>query len=132
MSEKSRSEPTRTVEQSSNIVQELFRKTIGPLKESFVIYNSQGKSKGMAIVEFQRAADATAAKAKYNGKFVDGRRYYLISRRSFFITLCPGRPIRIEIISDEPVQTQAQQSRQPLSLFDRLGVAAAPSQPLQM
>lgn len=46
---------------------------MGPLKESFLVYNSQGKSKGMAVVAFQRPGDAMVARAKYDGKFVDGR-----------------------------------------------------------
>jgi len=53
--------------------QELFRITVGPLRESFLVYNSQGKSKGMAVVSFQRPGDALLAKAKYDGKVVDGR-----------------------------------------------------------
>lgn len=53
-------------------IQELFRKTVGPLKESFLIYNSAGRSKGMAVVTFQRPGDAAAARAKYDGKIVDG------------------------------------------------------------
>ncbi|KAG6908940.1 hypothetical protein DXG01_002719 [Tephrocybe rancida] len=64
-------------------VEELFRKTIGPLRESFLIYNSQGNSKGMAVVTFARPADAAQAKAKYDGKVVDGR-----------------RPLKIEIITE--------------------------------
>ncbi|CAA7269978.1 unnamed protein product [Cyclocybe aegerita] len=55
-------------------VEELFRKTIGPLKESFLVYNSQGRSKGMAVVVFQRPGDAAIAQAKYDGRVVDGRR----------------------------------------------------------
>lgn len=46
---------------------------MGPLKESFLVYNSQGRSKGMAVVAFQRPGDAMVARAKYDGKFVDGR-----------------------------------------------------------
>ena len=46
---------------------------MGPLKESFLVYNSQGNSKGMAVVTFQRPGDALAAQAKYDGKIVDGR-----------------------------------------------------------
>ena len=53
--------------------QELFRKTVGPLRDVFLIYNSQGHSKGMAIVAFQRKGDAAVARAKYHGKVVDGR-----------------------------------------------------------
>ena len=54
-------------------LQELFRKTVGPLRDVFLIYNSQGHSKGMAIVAFQRKGDAAVARAKYHGKVVDGR-----------------------------------------------------------
>jgi len=64
-------------------VEELFRKTIGPVKDSFLVFNSQGKSKGMAVVTFQRSGDAAVAKTKYNGKMVDGT-----------------RPLKIEIITD--------------------------------
>jgi hypothetical protein len=53
--------------------QELFKKTVGPLREVFMVYNSQGKSKGMAIVMFQRPADAAVAQKKYHGKIVDAR-----------------------------------------------------------
>ncbi|KAF9073058.1 hypothetical protein BDP27DRAFT_1260678 [Rhodocollybia butyracea] len=88
-------------------VEELFNKTVGPLKESFLIYNSQGKSKGMAVVVFQRPGDAAVARTKYDGKFVDGR-----------------RPIRIEIVSEStPVPTNPSSTSvsatQP-SLLDRL------------
>jgi len=69
-------------------VEELFKKTVGPLKESFLIYNSQGKSKGMAIVSFQRPGDAAVARTKYDGKIVDGR-----------------RPLKIEVIVDEALPT---------------------------
>jgi RNA recognition motif-containing protein len=62
--------PRISVQQSP--CQELFKKTVGPLKESFLVYNSQGKSKGMAIVSFQRPGDAVVARTKYDGKIVDG------------------------------------------------------------
>ena len=39
------------------------------------MYNSQGKSKGMAVVWFQRPGDALVARAKYDGKIVDGREF---------------------------------------------------------
>lgn len=41
------------------------------MKEAFIIYNSQGNSKGMAVVSFQRPNDAAVARAKYNGKYID-------------------------------------------------------------
>ncbi|KAF5345912.1 hypothetical protein D9758_011394 [Tetrapyrgos nigripes] len=87
-------------------VEELFKKTVGPLKESFLIYNSQGKSKGMAVVSFQKTEDAAMAKAKYDGKFVDGR-----------------RPIKIEIITDKTPSSSGSAPTEPApppSLIDRI------------
>lgn len=82
-------------------VEELFRQTVGPLREVLIIYNSQGKSKGMAIVEFARPGDAVIARRKYHGKVVDAR-----------------RPIKIEIVSDSDVVDKAAPAP---SLFARLG-----------
>ncbi|GJE85218.1 RNA recognition motif (RRM) domain-containing protein [Phanerochaete sordida] len=65
-------------------VHNLFMKTVGPVQEAFIVYNSQGKSKGMAVVAFHNAESALVARQKYNGKIIDGR-----------------RPIKIEIIKDE-------------------------------
>lgn len=59
------------------IPQDLLKKTVGPLKDVFLIYNSQGKSKGMAVVTFQRPGDAAVACTKYDGKIVDGSQYLL-------------------------------------------------------
>ena len=53
-------------------IQALFTKTVGPVKESFIVYNNQGNSKGMAVVYFARKEDAMIARAKYNGKIIDG------------------------------------------------------------
>ncbi|EKM57522.1 uncharacterized protein PHACADRAFT_251196 [Phanerochaete carnosa HHB-10118-sp] len=65
-------------------VNSLFVKTVGPVQDAFVVYNSQGNSKGMAVVAFYKPESATLARQKYNGKIIDGR-----------------RPIKIEIIKDE-------------------------------
>ncbi|EDR08263.1 uncharacterized protein LACBIDRAFT_297749 [Laccaria bicolor S238N-H82] len=91
-------------------VEELFRKTVGPLKESFLIYNSQGRSKGMAVVTFQRPGDAALAREKYDGKIVDGR-----------------RNIKIEVIVDGvPHNMGAPRGPPPLpTLLTRLGGAPA-------
>jgi len=92
-------------------VEELFRKTVGPLKDSFLVYNSQGKSKGMAVVTFQRPGDAVTARAKYDGKIVDGR-----------------RPIKIEILVDgaPTLAAPALHFPTPPTLLDR--IAPSPSQ----
>ncbi|KAF5381276.1 hypothetical protein D9615_008379 [Tricholomella constricta] len=92
-------------------VEELFRKTIGPLKESFLVFNSHGKSKGMAVVTFQRPGDAAVAKAKYDGKIVDGR-----------------RPLKIEIITDSGPSTINMGPPPVPSLLNRLG--GKPNQPV--
>ncbi|KAG6812460.1 hypothetical protein H0H92_002725 [Tricholoma furcatifolium] len=90
-------------------VDELFRKTIGPLRESFLVYNSQGNSKGMAVVTFARPGDALLAKAKYDGKVVDGR-----------------RPLKIEIITEGTGSTGAQAAPPPApSLLNRIAGSAA-------
>ena len=52
--------------------QALFVKTVGPVKEAFVVYNNQANSKGMAVVTFQRSEDAMVARKKFNGKIIDG------------------------------------------------------------
>ncbi|KAF8138064.1 hypothetical protein K438DRAFT_1638470 [Mycena galopus ATCC 62051] len=86
-------------------VEDLFTKTVGPLRESFLIYNSQGKSKGMAVVSFQRPGDAAIAREKYDGKIVDGR-----------------RPLKIDLIVDSAAAPAAAPTRPPAppTLFDRL------------
>src|SRR5260221_13738523 len=81
--------------------QELFKKTVGPLREAFMVYNSQGKSKGMAIVGFQRPGDAAVAQKKYHGKIVDARMFQCSRQKSYsLLILYVGRPIRIEIMVD--------------------------------
>jgi len=89
-------------------VEELFKKTVGPVKEAFIIYNSQGRSKGMAIVTFQRLGDAAVAKAKYDGKYIDMK-----------------RPIKIEIITDTAVEARSSAPPPTPSLLSRLGGIAA-------
>jgi len=99
------------VDVGENEVEILFTKTVGPVKDVFIVYNSQGKSKGMAVVSFQRASDAAVARSKYNGKIVDGR-----------------RPIKIEIVKDDDEAPQA--PPKPPSLLDRIGQPAGrPAQP---
>ncbi|KAI5996340.1 hypothetical protein EDD15DRAFT_2163766 [Pisolithus albus] len=90
---------------SETEVEELFRKTVGPLREVFLVYNSQGRSKGMAVISFQRPGDAAAARAKYDGKFVDGR-----------------RQIKIEVIVDSDDVIPKPAAPSPPSLLQRLGV----------
>ncbi|KAI6019794.1 hypothetical protein F5J12DRAFT_813219 [Pisolithus orientalis] len=97
---------------SETEVEDLFRKTVGPLREVFLVYNSQGRSKGMAIISFQRPGDAAVARAKYDGKFVDGR-----------------RQIKIEVIVDSDEVTPKPAAPSPPSLLQRLGLAPPISPP---
>ncbi|KIP04738.1 hypothetical protein PHLGIDRAFT_129323 [Phlebiopsis gigantea 11061_1 CR5-6] len=85
-------------------VKALFVKTVGPVQEAFTVYNSQGGSKGMAIVTFHRPGDAAVARQMYHGKIIDSR-----------------RPIKIEIIKDEdPTAKVAPAPPQVPSLLQRL------------
>ena len=45
------------------------------MRDYYLIYNNQGKSKGQAVVYFARGKDASLARQKYNGKVIDGRAY---------------------------------------------------------
>lgn len=65
-----------------------------------MVYNSQGKSKGMAIVMFQRPGDAAVAQKKYHGKIVDARMFRSSLCSYYLLTLDLGRPIKIEIMVD--------------------------------
>ena len=50
-------------------------KTVGPVQDSFIVYNNQGNSKGMAVVAFHKPESAIIARQKYNGKIIDGSKY---------------------------------------------------------
>ena len=52
--------------------QELFHSTVGPLREVTLHYDSAGRSKGVAAVQFQRKGDGTKAYQQYNNRLIDG------------------------------------------------------------
>ena len=54
--------------------QELFTSTVGPLRSASLAYDSKGKSKGVATIEFHKAQDASKAYDQYNKRLVDGSR----------------------------------------------------------
>jgi len=106
-------------------IAELFQETVGPLKDAFLVYNNAGRSKGMAVVSFERPQDASRARQMYNHKIIDQR-----------------RPIRIELIIDNdrpsfpPPSAAAVLVAAPipqvLSLKDRIGpLASTPAAPKQ-
>ncbi|EJC99354.1 uncharacterized protein FOMMEDRAFT_142893 [Fomitiporia mediterranea MF3/22] len=103
---------------SEDEIVDLMKKTIGPvvLRDSFLICNSKGVPRGAAIVTFTRGIDASRARARYNGKVIDGK-----------------RAIKLEIILDRdvdssrpsqqqpPTAPNGVQQQKPKTLFDRLG-----------
>ncbi|KAI0052085.1 hypothetical protein FA95DRAFT_1484246 [Auriscalpium vulgare] len=92
-------------------VEELFKRTVGPMKDVFLIYNNKGKSKGMAIVTFARPGDARIARAKYDQKIVDNR-----------------HRIKVEIITDDDERPpRVQPPAGPPSLLSRLAGPKSPS-----
>ncbi|KAI9509257.1 hypothetical protein F5148DRAFT_978611 [Russula earlei] len=87
-------------------VEELFKRTIGPVKDLFLIYNSQGRPKGMAIVTFHRPTDAGVARSKYDGKVIDGK-----------------HKLKIEVVADGvelPMRTIQERPNVPPSLLSRI------------
>jgi THO complex subunit 4 len=52
--------------------QELFHSTVGPLREVTLHYDSAGRSKGVAAVQFQRKGDGSKAYQQYNNRLIDG------------------------------------------------------------
>jgi THO complex subunit 4 len=64
-------------------VKELFHTTVGPLREVTLHYDSAGRSKGVASVQFSRKGDGTKAFQQYNNRLIDGK-----------------RPMKIEIVFD--------------------------------
>ncbi|KAI0792301.1 hypothetical protein C8Q75DRAFT_842363 [Abortiporus biennis] len=87
-------------------VKELFSQTVGPLKDVTLHYDAQGRSKGLASVQFQRKGDGTKAYAQYNNRLIDGK-----------------RPMKIEIVVD-PSRPAA-----PASLASRVAPAPAAAAP---
>ncbi|KAM0755264.1 RNA-binding domain-containing protein [Meredithblackwellia eburnea MCA 4105] len=84
-------------------IKELFTSTVGPLKFASLSYDSKGKSKGIATIQFHKNADALKAYEQYNKRLVDGK-----------------RPMKVEIVYD-PTRLP------PPPLTSRLGAAPAQS-----
>jgi len=64
-------------------VKELFQTTVGPLREVNLHYDSNGRSKGVASVIFQKKGDGNKAYQQYNNRLIDGK-----------------RPMKIEVVVD--------------------------------
>ncbi|KAI0252506.1 hypothetical protein BJV78DRAFT_1201136 [Lactifluus subvellereus] len=92
-------------------IEELFKRTIGPMKEMFIIYNNQGRSKGMAVVTFQRPTDAGLARSKYDGKVIDGK-----------------HKLKIELVTDNDELSPKALKEQPFGLPSLLSRISGPHQ----
>ncbi|GAA98735.1 uncharacterized protein L969DRAFT_57494 [Mixia osmundae IAM 14324] len=86
---------------TENQIRELFSSTVGPCKSVSLSYDSKGKSKGVATIEFTKRGDATVAYQSYNKRLVDGK-----------------RQMKVEIVVD-PLKAPAK------PLADRMGQAPA-------
>ncbi|GAA5838412.1 hypothetical protein JCM3766R1_005539 [Sporobolomyces carnicolor] len=87
-------------------IKELFHTTVGTVKSVNLSYNAQGKSKGIATIQFQRAEFATSAYQQYNKRLIDGK-----------------RPMKVEIIVD-PSRAGRAPTGPAASLTQRLAPAA--------
>jgi len=99
-------------------IEELFKRTVGPIKDMFIIYNNQGRSKGMAIVTFHRPTDAGVARTKYDGKVIDGK-----------------HKLKIELVTDNDElsqQTVKEQPNTPPSLLSRISGFHTQAAPIKM
>ncbi|KAI0035814.1 hypothetical protein K488DRAFT_42479 [Vararia minispora EC-137] len=53
-------------------IEELFQTTVGPLRKVQLHYDAQGRSKGVAYVQFSRRGDGRKAYEQYNNRLIDG------------------------------------------------------------
>ncbi|KAF8155729.1 hypothetical protein B0H34DRAFT_714631 [Crassisporium funariophilum] len=86
-------------------IKELFKETVGPLKDITLHYDAGGRSKGVATVAFVKKGDGTKAFQLYNNRLIDGK-----------------RPMKIEIVVDPS---------RPLPLASRVAPAPVASAPAQ-
>ncbi|KAJ3006756.1 hypothetical protein NUW54_g3815 [Trametes sanguinea] len=109
-------------------MQELFSRTVGPVKDVFMVYNSRGQSKGMAVVTFARSGDASVARASTIGRSWTGVCAHrpLPANLEHRSLLSPGRPIMIELVVDDDEALPAQASRPSApSLLQRISLPPA-------
>ncbi|GAA5827944.1 hypothetical protein JCM5353_007752 [Sporobolomyces roseus] len=92
-------------------IKELFHTTVGTVRSVNLSYNAQGKSKGIATIQFHKAESATAAYQQYNKRLIDGK-----------------RPMKVEIIID-PSRAARTPTGPAASLTQRLAPAAAAASP---
>lgn len=58
---------------NEQMIKEYFQSVVGPIKRAILTYGPDGRSRGVATVEFSNAEHAAIAAQKYNGVEVDKR-----------------------------------------------------------
>ncbi|KAF9019983.1 hypothetical protein BDZ89DRAFT_958691, partial [Hymenopellis radicata] len=53
-------------------IKELFHSTVGPVRELTLHFDANGRSKGVAAVQFQQKGDGNKAYQQYNNRLIDG------------------------------------------------------------
>ncbi|KAH8827761.1 hypothetical protein DL96DRAFT_1815090 [Flagelloscypha sp. PMI_526] len=96
-------------------VDDLFNKTIGPVVpgRTAVMFSREAVPLGMAVVEFQKEADAIRSRERYNGKTIDG-----------------ARRLKIELVIDGNPKSQISATPTSTSLFSRLNITPVASAPI--
>jgi hypothetical protein len=61
------------------ILKEYFQSVVGPIRRAILTYGPDGRSRGVATVEFTKPEHAATAAQKYNGVEVDKRPMKVIS-----------------------------------------------------
>lgn len=95
------------------------------MKDLFIIYNNQARSKGMAVVTFHRPVDAGVAQSKYNGKVIDGSTSFsahFTSITDWALSQIEHK-LKIELVTDSDelsVQPTKDQLNAPPSLLSRI------------
>lgn len=81
----------------------------------------------MAVITFQRPGDAAAARARYDGKFIDGSKLSSLTtlvQLASFVYFYIGRSIKIEIVIDSDTEVGPAPAPPVPSLLGRIGKAA--------
>jgi len=58
---------------SEQMIKEYFQQVVGPIRRAIITYGPDGRSRGIASVEFNKPEHAATAAQKYNGVEVDKR-----------------------------------------------------------
>lgn len=93
------------------ILKEYFSSVVGPIKHAVLTYGPDGRSRGVATVEFKKSEDAAIAAQKYNGVEVDKRPMKVRENAQLLIKYILTNP-QVELVVDPNA---------PASFADRVG-----------